>query len=451
MNSTDLLPVVTEKQEFLCPLENRTISRALHLSRMAAGHAQCLICEFRDETGLLPRQVVERTRSKGRNVPNGIISPRGLRGLAINQLTRERITELTVHVIQLANRLRHERAQGSVHGGLKVVTGYDSRPSSPDLAIGMVTALKRSGCDVIDLGQVSRPIFDFGAACFRPDVGLFLTGGELPSSWNGMDIIGEDGLPWGWPGRLTELASTLTQPISRIARSSGHYEAVCVDSEYEQQLIQQLHALRPLRLAVVCPEPIQRRILTRIMEQTPCSIHLLTGGGDHPEQATKQIIDTLCQRRLDLGVVFGMDGRSCRIFDEGGHALTLVESLNLLSSIDERLPPESMNRNNEFQSSSINGPHSPLREPWVIRVADEEPIPETVSPARLLSGTEADLLLRQRQGEIPMAADSSFRFWFRDMIPECDALQTLIRIIEVLSLSDRPVSSYRSESHRKRR
>lgn len=434
MDSTDLLPVMASSQEFLCPIENRTISRALHLSRLAAGHAACHTCQFRDETGLLPKQVVERTRKQFRQAPREIVSSAGVRGLAINQLTRERIADLSLRVVHLANRSRHEQSTGAVRGGLKVVTGYDSRPSSPDLAIGMMAALKRSGCDIIDLGQVSRPAFDYGTVCFRPDVALYLTGGEASSSWNGIEIIGEEGLPWGWPGRLSELASTLNQPVSRIARTHGHYETVCVDAEYEQHLLQQLHALRPLRMAVVCPEPILRRTLTRMMEETPCSLHLLPGGGDHPEQATKLIVDTLCQRRLDVGLVLGMDGRSCRIFDEGGHALTLVESLTLLSSID-----------NQDRSKRGEGP-----EPWLIRNHETGTNPEDVPSSRIVNGTEANLLKRLREGEVPLAADSSFRFWFRDSVPECDALQTLMRVMEILSLSDRPVSSFRNEPRRKR-
>jgi len=409
---------------FQCPGETRPISHSLHLARLAAGHPGCRSCSHRNETGWLPAHIAARVQSRTCRQVDPLVTPDGLRGRYINQLTREKISDIVEHLVEmLAGDCVREGVRRSSHG-LRILTGYDSRPTSPDLAIGLVSTLKKWGCEIVDLGQASRPLFDWALERLRPDAGLFVTGGNRNQAWNGLDIIDHHGLPWCLPGKLQELEGRLLQTSNRTSRIPGHYEAIPLTAEYETALNQQFHAIRPLRLAVIAPDVLVRNFLKQQLEQTSCSVMFLTGQyltEEGSDRSSKIMVETLCERRLDAGFVIGADGRSCRLFDEGGYELTLQEVLKLLSQT--------------ITAKTSDGLC------WIAQ--SYQPAENMIFEGRWLTrGTEADLLLAQRMEQIPIAADSAHRFWFRDESPACDAIQTLAKVLEVLSLSERPVSSY---------
>lgn len=424
---TELPLLSAPEAAFTCPGEGQPISRSLHLARLAAGHPGCRLCTHRQETTGLPRFIAAQAQSRLARQAPPLITEQGIRGRYINQLTRENIGNLVQHLLELLAADRVQAFDRSARGGLKIVTGYDSRPHSPDLAIGVVAALKQWGCDIADLGHTTRPLLDAAVDQLRPDAGLFLTGGNAPHEWNGVDVIDHNGLPWCLPGRLGELQRSLSQPGSRTGRTAGRYEAIRLTTDYQHGLAHHFHAIRPLRLAVFCPNPLVRQYLKTELDQTSCSVLFspiqVTG-----DRAQALLVETMCERRLDVGFLIGPDGRSCRIYDEGGHEFTVVETLNLLHQL--------------ALTSENTGPC------WIARL----PLPESADSQTglLLDGTEADLLRAQKSQRIPLAGDAEFRFWFLEESPACDAIQTLARILEVLSLSDRPASSYRSPKARSR-
>ncbi|WP_437223520.1 hypothetical protein SH661x_003249 [Planctomicrobium sp. SH661] len=410
MNPSTELPILaTEDAAFTCPGESRPISRSLHLARLANGHRGCRTCIHREETGLLPKQVVARTVSRLKRQSHSLFTPDGLRGLYVNQLTREVMSQIVQHVLEIADETRVLNAPGQVRGGLRVVTGYDSRPSSPDLAIGMVSMMKQCGCTIADLGLITRPAFDDAIERLRPHVGIYLTGGNSPNAWSGLDLVDENGLPWCSPGLLAQLEQKLDETGNRTSRADGCYEAINLQGDYEARLADQFHAIRPFRLTVSSIDPLQRGLLRQLLDQTPCSVHYMNGGlstADGTQRACRSMVDILCDRRLDFGVYLGADGRSFRLFDEGGFELKTAEVLALLSQIE---------------------------------IQDAEEI------LRQTSGMhQADLIRHQRTLKIPVVADAASRYWLFDGTPACDAIQTLAKLLEILSLNDRPVSAYRS-------
>jgi hypothetical protein len=51
--------------------------------------------------------------------------------------------------------------------------------------------------------------------------------------------------------------------------------------------------------------------------------------------------------------------------------------------------------------------------------------------------TEAELRSLQQQMQAPIAIDGCQRCWFLDESPQCDALLTLARLLDILSFPDR--------------
>jgi len=437
MSPAELTVLHDPEASYSCPGEARPITRSLHLARLAAGHHGCQNCRHNQETERLPKHIASRAAARIAKRSPPLISEAGIRGQYINQLTRERMGEIVEHLLELVDFARYSDEEGAVHGGLRIVTGYDSRPASPDLAIGVVAVLKRWGCEVADLGLVTRPAFDVAMDRYRPHAGLYLTGGNHPVAFNGLDVLDAEGMPWCFPGKLQQLEAALERPISRLSRSLGRYESIDFQDEYLANLSQTFHAIRPLRIAVACPDPLVRRHLKSQLDETSCSVQYLAGNTltlDQSERSVKSLVDLLCERRFDVGFAMGMDGRTCRVYDEGGHELTLSELLDLLSHV---IP----------QGREAEPPQNGWIQQRPLRAAGDLQAEEAASSAQVaqnfVDGSLHDLLREHQLRKSPMAADSEFRIWFRDELPQCDAIQTVAKVLEVLSISDRPVSAFR--------
>ncbi|SFI99037.1 phosphohexomutase domain-containing protein [Planctomicrobium piriforme] len=409
-------------EQFHCPGERHPVSRSIHLARLAAGHAACRQCERRGEAGNLPKIVTTRLRTDARRSTLDIASSSEIRGIYINELTRERMAGLVQQVLDIVDEERRFDSDGSPRsvGALQVVVGFDGRPSSPDLSVGVVNVLRQWTVDAIDVGQVSRPAFDFAVQRFRPHIGIYVTGGTHGAAWTGLDLLDAQCLPWQGIDKLGRFEQDPTLRAARVGRTPGRYLPMEINTEYQAAIALQFHGMRPLRLGVVCQDVGIRNTLRSLLEGTPCDVHLLQTGAAGTERSSKPLPDIVCERHLDLGVVIATDGRACQLYDETGVELGSEDLQRLLLT--------------------------PLRQ-------DDR---ERAAISKLPNVQMGERELRQRQLEfgLPVVADDAGRCWFLNETPACDAIQTLARTLEVLSLSERPASGYRLQPkamHREKR
>jgi hypothetical protein len=141
----------------------------------------------------------------------------------------------------------------------------------------------------------------------------------------------------------------------------------------------------------------------------------------------RTIADALRERQADVGFIMGMDCRICRIVDERGFELTSEESSALLTLVlDETNTPVGSRA------------HSPLKSVLQPKLEQSD-----------LS--EAELIRFQREHQLPLLADGQGRYWFLRENPQCDAILTIAKILQALSLSERPMSAYRRLKERPER
>ena len=105
-----LLP--TLETQYVCPGETHAISRAVHLSRLAAFYPKCRECSHRQELGQLPQPQFEETdSSQPRNSERSLFTLEGVRGVYLNELTRRKAGELSAAFASLLwNRCRSQVA-----------------------------------------------------------------------------------------------------------------------------------------------------------------------------------------------------------------------------------------------------------------------------------------------------------------------------------------------------
>ncbi len=243
---------------FLCPGSSQIISRAVHLARLNAGWSICDECDWRMNTeGLAEKTVLTAERIRDHRA-NGILRTEfGFRGQHINELDRRTTSDLArvfcfcLHEqsafaasnedSMAGSRIKSARAasnssssspndlQPTLEKLAPVVIGYDGRNSSPDIFVGVTSAIREFGLPVIDIGRSTAASIQEAARTLPDCCGsVFVTGAGMPNSWTGLDVsdAAGDPIPVVWKDfgvRLLHISqeSTTAHNTSRVSGESA--------------------------------------------------------------------------------------------------------------------------------------------------------------------------------------------------------------------------------------
>ena len=433
-----------EEKLYICPGETHPITRAVHLSRLAAFFPACRDCPFRGETGHMPRQTVEQFRSTEKRAERGLtFTAEGLRGVYLNQIDRKEAERIAAAFASLL--WDDAPLMGRVEGGAatsrrpgpSVVVGHDDRPASPDIITGAVAALRRMGCQVIDIGLTTKPCFWFAADHLQAAAGLFVTGAGCDPSWTGIDFVGRGALPLsarhtrsptGTAARLDldRLQARLRERFDRPTRGAGTHRTFQATIPYEAGLRKHFHALRPLTIVVATPVRPLRRTFSALFETLPGRLILddapcrARNTVDPADPDVQRLGERVIRERAHLGFHIDDDGQRCAVCDERGSLVPPAAVTRLLVTEMLREHP---------------------RGPIVLEPGFEPPLPAAKAAAiRATAPTFAAISTAIREHQSVFAGGSSGRYWFREAFPTSDAVLTLARLLAALSRSDADLS-----------
>lgn len=70
----------------------------------------------------------------------------------------------------------------------RIVVGRDARLSSPSFQAALITGLRTTGCDVIDIGQAPTPVMYFAVEHLHADGGAVVSASHNPPQFNGLKL-----------------------------------------------------------------------------------------------------------------------------------------------------------------------------------------------------------------------------------------------------------------------
>lgn len=424
---------------YTCPGEAHPISRAVHYARMAAYYPGCRHCTHRHDVGHLPPAGTGKLEigSQGGGGAS-LISEDGIRGVYLNEMTRGVAARFAAAFAvalweQAPLRLR-DPANGPASSGrrrLTVVVGQDERAAAPDLAVGVAEAVRRMGCDVVDVGVVSASCFACAVEHLESSGGIYVTGHGGGSGRIGLDLFEAGGIPWSQGGSLDRVADALTVEPRRTSRRGGSQRSFRIRVPYEAGLLKHFQTISALRIGLMCLAPTVTPLLAGLFASMPSRLESVEAPvANDPDRALSLAVSRLAERvrddRLHAGFLISDDGQRCRLLDERGAAvetealavrmceLALHESRSRIVVLDEALGPDVFRR---LRSRD-----------WTV----------------VTSGGSREAMTRSmRQSGAAFGCDAAGRWWFGDSSPACDAVTTLGRVLQLLSRSEGPASALR--------
>lgn len=430
------MSTTTTEKQYICPGEMHPISRSVHLSRLAAFYPDCRDCPLRTDTGQLPRQTVERLQNTERRVQRkSLLTDEGVRGVYLNELTRQKADALASALAGLlwadAPLLgkTDARPRTGRTTGPSVVVGYDERTASPDIVTGVIAALLRMGCTVVDIAVTTRPCFCFTVAHVQASAGIFVTGAGCEPSWTGLDFVGRNAIPLSRGGELDRLEERLQHPISRPTRRAGRHRTFQAVVPYEAGLWKHFHALRPLKIVYGCPSQLVCRSLERIFETLPCRListdipWRARNPLDQKDHDVVRLGETVRDAQADLGVLIDDDGARCGFVDEQG---TAAQSQSITRLVAEMMLAEHPETAVVLEDSTFDALCGGIEE------SGGRPVG---------SGSRfAEIAQTMRNEQALFGGGDSGRYWFSETFPTCDAVLTIAKVLNLLSRSDQPFS-----------
>lgn len=256
--------------------------------------------------------------ANGVTLHSSILREYDIRGVVGDTLTVEGVRAIGA---AFATRLRRK-------GGKTVAVGRDGRLTSPELEDALVEGLAGAGADVIRVGLGPTPMLYFATKHYGADGGMMITGSHNPPEYNGikMTMLGR---PF-FGDDIRELGSLAANGETE-GGPRGRIEDQSVAEAYIDRLLVDFAAGTELSIAWDPGNGAAAAVLPLLCERLPGRHSVINGDVDgtfpahHPDPTVEENLEQLkalvAREDADLGIAFDGDGDRIGVIDSRGRVL----------------------------------------------------------------------------------------------------------------------------------
>ena len=300
---------------YRCPGEAYSISRAVHLGRLADFYPACRECPRRDDTlGLSARTVRRVSEAHATSPQRPRSAAEGSEAFAINDLSPPKARTIAIEFVRNVLISRSEMCT------LPIIFGSDGRLVTAAVAAAMIEGIRWTGCEAIDLGPVSVPCLATALRSSSAAGGIYLGNPSGAAHTLGLKFwVGKERMSQNdASAALAAIDRSTPAPVDRAVRTFGPLRREDAATAYLDELRPAYHALRSLRFALWSScEPVWPYLdeLTRNVACRAIRPH-----------AGKPLGEQILAARAHFGIEISDDGENANVFDERG-SLVSIESL----------------------------------------------------------------------------------------------------------------------------
>jgi len=239
-------------------------------------------------------------------------------------------TELTPEIVEKIGFV----FGGWLSGNGAVAVGRDMRPDSAELANALINGVRKSGRDVIDIGQVTSDMIYFAVGNYGLAGGAMITASHNPGEYNGIKLCKEEARPIGVDTGLLDIKDGVFEVTSLESENFG----ACIEKDIVEDWITHVLGfidtakLKPLKVAVDAGNGMAGKIFPELEPYVPFDVHEMYFelDGTFPNHIAnplepKNLVDikkAIVDNGCDVGIAFDGDGDRAVLLDEKGEALT---------------------------------------------------------------------------------------------------------------------------------
>ena len=320
-------------------------------------------------------------------------------------------------------------------GGKRVCVGYDGRLSSPELADALIRGLTGAGVDVDKIGLGPTPMLYFAVHHLGADGGIQVTGSHNPPSHNGFKMmLGKSSFYGDSIQALGNIAGD-----GAFSTGSGQVTSRPVLEDYVNRLRADYRNDRPLKVVWDAGNGASGEALSALTRLLPGEHHLLYADIDghfpnhHPDPTVPEnledLIDAVQKHGAELGIAFDGDGDRIGVVDGKGRIMFGDQLLQVLvTDILERLPGSPIIADVKASQALFD------------RIAKLGGQPIMYKTGHSLIKTT------MVEKKAPLAGEMSGHIFYADgFYGHDDALYVAIRLLDILTKSDRQLSLWHDD------
>ncbi len=167
---------------------------------------------------------------------------------------------------------------GHVQPGQRVVVGHDMRPSSQGFQAEVIRAITDQGLNVVNIGLVSTPLFNFACAHYPEHAGgIMITASHNPAEYNGFKLTLGTGLPVGKSTGMDEIRDGAAGEIPAALETKGAVTELDIYPDYLAKLksLVDFAAIKPMKIVVDAGNGMAKVSLPRVLSELPIEVEYL--------------------------------------------------------------------------------------------------------------------------------------------------------------------------------
>ncbi|TSC83914.1 MAG: phosphomannomutase [Parcubacteria group bacterium Gr01-1014_13] len=363
-------------------------------------------------------------------IAKNIFKAYDIRGLSATELSVELAYSLgRAFVVFLRN---HDLLKS----GQAVVVGRDMRGTSPELQQALMRGASDEGVDVVDVGLVSTPLFNFACANYPEHAGgVMVTASHNPAQYNGFKLTLGDGLPIGESSGMGEIKELVANSNFDYKEEEKTFPQKEVLGDYLKKIfsIVSPDSIRPMKIVIDAGNGMAKVTIPEVFKNLPVEVEYLylEPDGNFPNHEANPLkVETLADLQKEVvatGANFGfaLDGDADRIglVDEKGQVVdaSFVGALVGLEVL--RTHPRS-HMLYDVRSSMI------IPEVWQAQGA-------TVDMCKV---GHANIKKSLKEIKGAFASELSLHLYFHDMYDVESTDLSLLYVLQMLSRENKPLS-----------
>ena len=316
------------------------------------------------------------------------------------------------------------------------VIAFDNRLSSPSLESNMVRGILETGTNVKRLGLATTPMCYFAANYLGTNSSMMITASHNPKAYNGFKFS-YNGIHNAYGDSVKEIYRIIMS--GNFASGEGKVEDVDIRQAYIDLVTSKLEfGNRKIKVVYDCGNGTSSIIADEIFEKLKDKIDYVplfnisdgTFPNHHPDPCVEANLKQLKEKVLEVGADLGVgyDGDADRIgfVDEKGQMIEVDKFLIIMW---------------KYLYDKVEKKEC-LFDVKCTKALEDELVKLGVKPIEYRTGNSYTRMASAK-GDYPLSGELSGHVYFRDKWPGYnDGIYVGMRLIEMLSYSDKPLSSY---------